>query len=223
MKRTLLGRTTRMFAAFAGVAILVGSNVGAGCSSSSGGDSGVISVPLQFRPSDNDRAPVVNIPNRSQVKLFVNVADKRDEQDKATIGVNREEHNNIPVRASGSPSVPEFVAKAARDEIRSSTLATTEDMAQCTHTLDLDILTFNVLEDNMFNAEVRLEARLVDPTGKELWRGSGSGTSKTFGRSRSAENYNQTLSNSIKIAMAQILGDADFKKALSSGAAAAEK
>ena len=40
--------------------------------------------------------------------------------------------------------------------------------------------------------------KLVDPTGKEIWTGSYSGEGKNYGSSKSAENYNETLSDAIK-------------------------
>jgi hypothetical protein len=219
-KRVLLSRTTRMLALVVGAGLFLGTNLGFGCTSSSGGgDPGVISVPLEYRASDNDRPPIINIPNRNQVKVLVSAADKRDEAERNSLGFNRQDRNEIPVRVGGSAAVPDFVTKVTKAEVRDATLGTTDDMAQCTHMLNIDVITFNVLEDNMFNAEVRLEARLIDPTSKELWRGSGSGTSKTFGRSKNPENYQQVLSNATKAAVDQILSDPGLKAALSGGEA----
>lgn len=218
-KSALFNRALRVTFVGAAVAVLVGTNLGMGCSSSSGGDNGVISVPLDWRPSNNDPAPIINIPNRNAIKILVNPMDKRDESERSSIGTNRENSTPIPVRVSGSRTVADFVGRAARDEIRMTTLNTTEDMAQATHTLDIGIITFNVLEDSTFNAEVRLEAKLVDPTGKELGSFSGVGSSKTFGRSKNAENYQQTLSNATRIALDQILSDPGFRQALGGGEA----
>lgn len=212
-KRATGGRTVRNVLAGLGIAVLMGSNVGAGCGNSN--KSSTIDVPLEYHPRAADATPMVRIPNGSGVKILVTPAeDKRDEAEKRVIGHNTEDSNNrVPVYASGR-TVSDFVAIVLRRQLSDAGLNVTEDMANATRTLASEVRTFEVTEGGSYKGEVRLAFKLVDPTGKVLFEQGYSGSGSNYGQSRSATNYQETFSDAVKEATNRLLGDPGFQAAL---------
>jgi len=192
----------------------LGLTTGASCSNSSSRTS--VDVPLEYRPRSAEPTPTVHLPNASQVKIMVETAsDKRDEPDKRVIGKNLENSNSpLPVIAVNITPAEHF-SKILRKQVRDAGLTVTDDMAVATRKLDTEIMGLELREDNRYYGEVRVNFKLSDLTGKELWTGSYSGEGTNFGSSKSAENYNETLSDAIKNATNKMLADPSFKEALS--------
>ena len=214
VRNGVFGRVLRGVLMSAGVVVALAITTGASCSS--GGGKTSVDVPLAYKPRDADPTPTVRIPNSSQIKIIVETAtDKRDEADKRVIGKNIENSNSpLPVIAVGITPAEHF-SNILRKQVRDAGLTVTTDMAVATRMLNPEIVGLELREDNRYYGEVRVNFKLSDPTGKELWTGSYSGEGKNFGSSKSAENYNETLSDAIKNATNKMLADPAFKEALS--------
>ena len=77
-----------------------------------------------------------------------------------------------------------------------------------------ELLSFNVVEDNLYQGDVRLRMNITVPGSAPL-SALYTGTSKRFGRSQSADNYNEALSNAFAGAVAKFVkDDAVFGKSM---------
>jgi hypothetical protein len=76
-----------------------------------------------------------------------------------------------------------------------------------------EILEFMVIETNTYKGEVRLKLA-VNRGGKIAWAGVASGTSSRWGRSYRAENYYETISDSLLEATTNAIQNEGFRKAL---------
>lgn len=88
--------------------------------------------------------------------------------------------------------------------------------------LTLRLSRFFVEESNkalgsVYAAEVKFTFVLADANGKQLMEGASSGSAHRYGRSRSADNCNEVLSDSLKEAFANVLSDPRLQEAWSSG------
>jgi len=213
VRRSSFGRAVRGVLAAASVIVVFGITTGASCSNSSGRTS--VEVPLEFMPREAEATPSVRLGSNAAKILVEPTVDARDEADKRVIGKNTENANGpLPVIAVGSTPA-EFVTKVLRKQVRDAGVSVTEDMAVATRMLHTEIKGLELREDNSYHGEFRLDAKLVDPTGKEIWSDSFSGEGKNYGSSKSTENYNQTLSDAVKNATNKMLSDPKFKEALS--------
>lgn len=211
-RRVLALRLGRGVAAVAGLAVLVGS---VGCSWTGGGsNSSSIDVPLEYKPRDTDPVPAVRVPANAGVKVQIgDTDDKRDESERRSIGRNNEDKTSIPVYGTGG-SVAGFVNKVIQQQVKSARLTVTDDMAVVTRRLASELLTFQVTEASSYQGEVQVNFKVVDNTGKTLFERAYTGTAGNHGKSKSAENYQETFSDATKKAVVQLLVDPDFAAAL---------
>jgi hypothetical protein len=81
--------------------------------------------------------------------------------------------------------------------------------------LDAELLDFDVLEDNMFNATVRMRITVTRKDGAQpAWTATYEGKSKRWGRSHSPDNFDEALSNAMFEAAKRLLQDDAFARAL---------
>lgn len=201
---------TRALLGAAGALVLLGGNLGVGCSNASRTSS--IDVPLEFRPRSDDSPPLVRLPPNGLPKVYVSpTADQRT--DARMIGQNTEDEVPVPVYATGR-SPADFVTDVLRQEMRSAGLDVSADVSGTTRQVDSELLQFRVDESNRYRAEVRLSVKVVDPTGGVVWQGVSVGTGSNHGKSKSVTNYQETYSDALRQAVNKILGDPAFTRAL---------
>ena len=166
-------------------------------------------IPLVWRPtSRKDHGAVVDISGLTNVKIQVEpFVDSRP--DKARIGENQEDKQPKPVTVSGS--VAEFCTLHFRDSLRQLGLSVVSEGGEAV--VSAEILEFMVIETNTYKGEVRLKVS-VKRSGKPGWVGVTSGTSSRFGRSYKAENYYETISDSLLEASLGAARDEGFRRAL---------
>jgi hypothetical protein len=208
------GRVARGFALIAAAATLAGTNLGAGCFGGGGANSSSIDVPLIYIPRNTDETPQVRLPPGALVKVQIgDTEDKRDEAERRSIGRNVEDAQPIPVYGTGG-SVAGFVNKVIQQEVKASGLSVTDDMAVTTRRLASDVKSFEVTEGGSYKGSVQLGFRVIDQTGKPLFDKVYTETSGNHGRSKSAENYQQTFSDAVRQAVLKLLADPDFAASL---------
>ncbi len=83
-----------------------------------------------------------------------------------------------------------------------------------TRVLKGELKQFYVDETDTYKGDVRLLVTLTDASGKAVWTGTTGGTSTRFGRSYKAENYYETLSDSLIEATYNLLKNPGFHDAL---------
>lgn len=204
-------RTVRSVVGIAAMALLAGTNLGAGCFSSSKPSS--LDVPLEYNGKSGDAAPLVSVPQPGSVKLYVSpVTDKRE--DTKLIGKNVQDSTPIPIYGTGK-TISELVTEVLRQELRDSGLDVLNDVSASTRTIETELTRFNVEESGRYSAEVRATVKVVDPTGKVVWQGTVTGTGGNWGKTLNVSNYQETYSKALKEMTMHLLTDSRFVAALS--------
>ena len=140
-----------------------------------------------------------------QIETFI---DAR--QDKSgLIAENREKA--VPKKVSTPDSIPDFVTKNMRQLMSKVGLNVVESGGDA---IGGEVRSFFVAETDTYMGDVTLKVTVKDRSGKTLWTGVSSGASKRFGRSYKAENYYETLSDSVIEATQGLLQNPGFNKAL---------
>jgi len=210
-RRVNSGRVVRGALAMFGLMALLGGNLGAGCSTS--GNVSSIDVPMEYKPRSAD-SPVLRTPTGTPLKIYVSpTVDNRS--DPRTIGQNTEDETPIPVYAAGKTPA-DFVTEVLKQEMTTAGLEVISDVGGTQRQIDSELLQFKVTEDSNYQGMVQLRLKVVDATGKVLWQGVGNGDGNNYGKSKSAENYQQTFSDALRRAITKILADPKFLDAVSS-------
>lgn len=165
-------------------------------------------VPLVWRPTDRKDVGVVNLLGITDIKIQIEpFVDTRP--DKAKFGENQEDKQPKLVTTSGS--VAEFCTRNFADTLRQFGLSVVPEGGDVV--VGAEILEFMVTESNTYKGEVRLKVS-VKRQDKTEWIGLTSGTASRFGRSYKAENYYETISDSLLQAAVNAVRDEGFRKAL---------
>jgi len=136
------------------------------------------------------------------------VTDRRENTE--LIGRNREKQ--APRQVTTADDVPAFVANRMKALISIAGIKVVD--GDGTAILKTELTQFFVDEANTYQAEVILRVTLTDPDGNVLWSGRTSGAAARFGLSFKADNYYQTLSDSLVGAVQQLLQNRSFRQAL---------
>lgn len=165
-------------------------------------------IPLVWKPTNRKGAGVVNLGELVDVKIQVQgFVDTRDA--KAKFGESQEDKVPKPVTTSGN--VAEFCTENFRKALKDHGLTVVPTGGDAV--VAGEILEFMVIETNTYKGEVRLKLT-VSRGGKTTWAGVASGTSSRWGRSYKAENYYETISDSLLEATTKAIQDEGFRKAL---------
>ncbi len=175
------------------------------------GPSGPINVPLQYRPKHSD--PITGTFTASDLKVFIAVNDKRPQKDE--IGTNVEDATPVQVFASSDKTPGQYLKEVLAQELGNFGVQLVDAQEAADRVITLDLNKFWVQEDNNYSAEINAIATVKDKGGNQRWRGSVGGQGKTFGRSKSAENYNECFSDAARRTVAALVANPGFTKELS--------
>jgi hypothetical protein len=199
-------RRVGMFALGAAIFALCG--VQSGCNQGGGGP---VTVPLEFRPEHSEALSGPSL-GGGDVKVYLAPAtDKRAEKD--TIGKNVEGSTPVPIYSSGK-TPPEFVHDVLQDELKNFGVQMADAPEVADRTITLELTRFFVEESSNYNAEVKAQVEVKDKGGRSLYHGQIAGDGKTFGRSLSKENYQQTLSDATRRAVGNLINQPKFAESL---------
>jgi hypothetical protein len=175
------------------------------------GPKGPVTVPMEFRPEHSE--PLSGSLNAGDVKVYLAPAtDKRAEKD--TIGKNIESSTPVPIYSSGK-TPPEFVHDVLENSLKDFGAQMADAPEAADRVISLELTRFFVEESNNYKAEVKAQVEVKDKGGRSLYRGQIAGDGTTFGRSLSAENYQQTLSDATRRAVGNLFAQPKFQEALS--------
>lgn len=168
-------------------------------------------IPLVWKPTTSMAlGGTIDLTGRTNARLRVEVTDNRT--DPGFIGRNTEKLP--PRKVTTTDSVVAFVAEHMKQLISGTGVTEVDDAG--TVILKAEIQQFFVEETEIYSGDVRLKVTLVNRSGHSVWSGITSGTSIRFGRSYSAENYYETLSDSLVDAVHNLMQSATFRTALAS-------
>jgi len=136
------------------------------------------------------------------------VIDKRENP--VLIGQNREEQ--APRQVTTQDDVAAFVTSRMKSLMFAAGIKVVDSGG--TAILKTELRRFFVDETDTYQAEVILRVTLTDPDGKILWSGLTSGAAARRGRSYKADNYYETLSDSLVGSVQQLIQNRGFRKAL---------
>lgn len=178
-----------------------------------------LTVPLKFTPQEGVRESSADLPptllNQS---VEIRVEDARKLDDPLLIGQGTGgDDKRFPIHADHD--VAAFVQDVAASVAKEWALKTDPPAAR---TLVLQLTRFNIDESNkalgsIYGAEVKLAYILKDNRGHTLTEGTGSGTAHRYGHAHSPDNINEVLSDALKEAYANVLGDKPLQTAWISG------
>lgn len=192
----------------AGLAVAI---IAAGCKS--GPEPMSLEVPLNYNATDSLAGNVPVMEANPKLKLFVEVKD--DRADTSKIGQNLEEDKLGPRPITGTGQAPpEFVAMILNRNLPTVGVNVTPERSQANRVLTLTLTQFFVTETGSYKAMVGGGATLTDGAGAPLWTGTVNADNSTFGRSMSAENYTQVLSNASLELAENLLKTPAFVQAL---------
>lgn len=184
----------------------------------------IISFPLVYSPSDKaDPSKVAGlVPVPPGTLIFIaQIVDKRQVQDPHLLGISEDANPDVPVYNAAGGQVPtEYVRNVFAKELAGLGFPVTADPQAATHTLQLQLDQFWIVEGNTYQATLMAQGWLIDRNSTTLWQGPIAGKSSRWGRSQEESNFLQafgdaTLDGSVKLAQTP-----EFRNALAAGAAA---
>jgi hypothetical protein len=182
-----------------------------GCSTT-GASRGPLVVPLAYTP-EHARDSIKPYPAELPAsRIFVGrFEDKREKAD--AIGVNTEHSNPVQVVAGTDPA--EFFRQTLIKQLRRAGLNLVEDAGQADRMISGDLTRFWVEESNNYQGEIDATVRVTDKGGMVRWNGAVVGQGQNFGRSLSAENYRETLSDAmVRLTYESLLVNPEFQNAI---------
>jgi len=170
-------------------------------------------IPLTWKPTTSiTKLGMVNITGLSSVAIrFDPLTDGRPNRE--VVGENREDEDEgktLPV--STSADVAAFLSEHIRQLLDESGISTVTEGGDVV--ISGTVKRFFVTETGRYQGEVMLAMKVADSRGNVRWEGMASGGSKRFGRSYKAENYYETLSDSVVEAVYKMLSSSEFMAAL---------
>jgi hypothetical protein len=166
--------------------------------------------PLVWKPTTSvSSVGSVDLTGLSNTKLQIaKVADGR--QNPTLLGENKEKA--VPRVITTADDVPAFVTEHMKQLISSAGINTVDSGG--THVLKTELKQFYVEESDTYKGDVRMLVTLTNAAGKAVWTGTTGGSAQRFGRSYKAENYYETLSDSLIEATYNLLRNPSFHEAL---------
>jgi len=178
-------------------------------------------VNLKFVPQESVQTTSPDLPQDLLDRGFeLRLEDSRRLSDKAMIGEGtNDDDQTFPIRA-GTDLIA-YLNESLKGVSTAWALKDGHDRV-----LTIAVSRFFVNESNkplgsMYSAEVKLSYVLTSADGITLAKGIGSGEARRYGRSRSQDNCNEVLSDALKGAYAEVLGDTTLHTAWISGKPAA--
>jgi hypothetical protein len=167
-------------------------------------------IPLVWKPTTSvGSMGSVDLTDLENAKLQVDrLADNRE--NRGFIGQNSEKQT--PRKVTTPDDVSVFVTDHMKSLIAGAGINVVDSGG--TAMLKGEINQFFVDETETYKGDVRLRLTLTNPAGKVLWTGTTGGAASRFGRSYKAENYYETLSDSLIDATYHLMQGAGFRKAL---------
>jgi hypothetical protein len=212
MHRRLDG-TSRRSGSIAAWATLLGAlTLASGCPTNKPSS---LTVPMQLRVTQVPAAV-----SFSQTPGRVYVAPVQDGRtDKDRIGESQESTPPIPIYGDSSPT--EFVHAAVTEQLKNDGVTVVPSADGADAVLALTLNRFWAHESPNYDAQVVLAVEVRSRGGASVWSGTATGHDGTFGRSLSAENYQQVLSNATANAVSGLVAKPQFQEALRPHALAA--
>lgn len=179
---------------------------------------GTISFPLVYSPSEKpeleNKDALAPVPVGALI-FIAQIVDQRQMQDPHVLGVSQEADPDAAVYNAAGGQVPtEFVRNVLAKELAALGMPVTADPNIASHTLQIQLDQFWVVEGSTFQATVGGQAWLIDRGGVTRWQGSVAGKNSRWGRSHETGNFLQTFSDATMEVAEKLASNNDFRVAL---------
>jgi len=172
---------------------------------------GPMRVRLEWKPTDEARLPASAVDKLFKQRVAVGTfTDLR--QDPEVIGKNIE--TRIAAQEKGVwtvstfDDVGAFLAGHFGEILSSNGVALVPEGP--TRTISAEVQRFFVNEANTYKADVALRFTVRDGQGRTVWQGLAEGSSNRWGKSYSAENYYEALSNAFLESVKDLVKNPEF-------------
>jgi hypothetical protein len=196
-------------AAILAVGVAVGVlSLATGC----GAGAASVTVPMTWQPTApmNVNAFAGAMP---QSAVFVGpVTDKRQRPKQVGENVEQGAARPKPVFPQGEPAT--FVRDATVLLFKKGGMKVVASDASADRIVTVELNSFWTREADTYLSDISATFHVKDRSGRELWKGTVSGAAKNWGRSLSAENYQQVFSDGTVQMIEGLLGNAGFRDAL---------
>ena len=173
-------------------------------------------IPLLWNPTEDVRTfKAVDLTIFHDIHFMVKPF-KDFRKNPAEIGVNMERklaNQDLPVTTKDN--VAQWLTFNFSRTLSNFGLDVVQDQGNLT--LEADILNFFVTEKSVYKGLAALKVRLLSKSNAVIWEEMISGDSTRFGRSYTAPNYYEALSNSVIYAVYSLLTNNSFKNAVQKG------
>jgi Uncharacterized lipoprotein len=132
-------------------------------------------------------------------------------QNPSLVAENREKADKVR-QVTTSSDVAVFVGEHLKEALHGAGLNIVDSGADVI--ISSELRKFFVTETGTYNGEISLLIHVKTTTGKELWTGIVSGDASRWGRSYSAANYYETMSNMVLSATYNLLNNSGFRDSL---------
>lgn len=164
---------------------------------------------LRFTPKENVTA---NLPSTDSARPVRTIEikpliDVRALPDHSLVGENRERKTPRPIKATSS------VADFATEVLQRCLSEWGVRLGPGDLLLRGEITNLLVTEDQTYSTASSIRFHLEDQAGRVVWEGIANGDARQWGRSFSAENYNEQISDALKKTFASLVSNPGFQKA----------
>ena len=172
----------------------------------------LLNIPLKWTPTSNlaEMGSLDIGGSLLTIKIhFDALVDTR--QNPPLVAENREKADKLR-QVTTSSDVAAFVTDHLKESVHGAGLNIVDGPADVS--ISGEIRQFFVTEMSTYSGELSLLIHVKNNAGKELWTGIVTGDSTRWGRSYSAENYYETMSDMVLRATYNLLSNAGFREAL---------
>jgi hypothetical protein len=175
-------------------------------------DTPLDNIPLKWTPTSSLASMGTIDVSGAMLTTKIHVEPLVDARQNPTlIAENREKADKVkPVTTSGD--VAAFISDHLKESMRGAGMSIVDAGADLN--ISGEIRQFFVTEVDTYRGEMSLLIHVKNAAGKELWTGIVGGGAEHFGRSYSAENYYETLSDMVLRASYNLLSTAGFRAAV---------
>jgi lambda repressor-like predicted transcriptional regulator len=139
----------------------------------------------------------------------------KDARTEPALGKRFVEGKNVPSAAVTTDSnVADWVRAGVIAELQRAGAATAKSGAPSLRvSVDQISTSENVLHRSGYEGRIQISAELAGSNGS-CWKNHAEGFAENYGYAGSVENYQETLNHALDRAMIQLMGSAEFKKAV---------
>lgn len=178
----------------------------------------LISFPLIYTPTDKaDPAKAAGLaPVPAGTAIFIaQIVDRRQVQDPHLLGLSEDADPDAPVYNAAGGQVPtEYVRNVFAKELAALGFPITADPVAATHTLQLQLDQFWIVEGNTYKATLMAQGWLIDRTGTTRWQGPIAGKASRWGRSQEESNFLQAFGDATLDSTVKLAQTPEFRNAL---------